>query len=95
MKNYCIRNLKMYPDEWERLEQLAIETHSANRDGPHHLIPSWIALIRRVARGELLLVEAKRNKQLEAIDKAMAENTRVAKRLEQRRQASLFETEPA
>jgi len=94
MQNHCIRNLKMYPDEWEKLEQLAVETGSRPSNGPHARLTTWPALIRRIARGELQIVAPKADPRIEAIDRAIAENAKVAKRLDQR-QANLFETEPA
>jgi len=94
MKKHCIRNLKMYPDEWTRLEQLAEQTSSRPSNGPHAGLTTWPALIRRIARGELQILAPKADPRIEAIDRAIAENAKVAKRLDQR-QANLFETEPA
>jgi hypothetical protein len=57
MRNQSIRTLKMFPDEWQRLEQLAIETNSRPTKGIHARVTTWPALIRRIANGELLVVE--------------------------------------
>jgi hypothetical protein len=95
MQKHCIRSIKMYPDEWEKLEQLAVETGSRPTDGPHARLCTWPALLRRIARGELQIVAPKADPRIAAIDRAIAENERTAKRLEQRQQGRLFETEPA
>lgn len=57
MEHYCIRKIKMYPDEWQRLDQIAVDTGSHTRHGPTNLQATWQTLIRRIARGELVVTE--------------------------------------
>jgi hypothetical protein len=97
MRNHCTRTLKMYPEQWQRLEQLAHETNSRPRNGIDAYQPTWPALLRRIADGELILVERDRNpvreRQLKALDNAIEKNKQRERILPG--QQSLFETEPA
>lgn len=52
-----LRCLKLPPDSWQRLEALAQATDSVARAGPYRGSPSWRTLIRRIADGELQIVQ--------------------------------------
>jgi hypothetical protein len=62
----------MYPEEWERLEQLAKETNSRPRHGTTAHQVTWPALIRRIAIGELHVVDPKPYVIPPALDEACA-----------------------
>ena len=52
-----LRCLKLPPASWQRLEALAQDTESMAKTGPYHGSPSWRTLIRRIADGELQIVQ--------------------------------------
>lgn len=52
------RSLTLTVAQWKRLEELAASTGSISTKGPEKGKPSWRALMRRIASGELT-VEAK------------------------------------
>jgi len=53
------RPLDLSPHQWQRLDQLAIETNSREPVGRGHdtRTPTWQRMIRRIADGDLLLSE--------------------------------------
>lgn len=53
-----MRPLDLTETAWRSLDRLAIETNSTATRGSRHGKPSWRALIRRLAEGELALVPA-------------------------------------
>lgn len=110
MHDHCIRKIKLLPQEWQHLHQLAEETHSYTTTGPTARQVSWLALIRRIARGEIMVTERQtdeRKRQLAALDRAIAENERTASvgfvakpagaggDTKRLTQPQLFESEPA
>src|SRR5262252_1922232 len=97
MHDHCIRKLKMPPDEWRALEQLAIQTNSANRSGQRVHEPSWLALVRRIARGELTVSEPPHHREhLRRIDEAIAQQEAQARRVQgEYTQLNILEAGPA
>jgi len=86
------RTIDLKPEQWARLEQMALETHSRARHGPETRQPSWRKMIARIANGEIVIFEKDPDERLAAIDRAIAKNAERAKRLDVRRQPALFET---
>src|SRR5262245_61253759 len=75
MHNHLHRNIKLYPEEWEALERIAKETYSHAMGGTSSKQPTWVALIRRIARGEVVVVEKRtpeRERLLTALDAAIS-----------------------
>lgn len=56
--NIEARRLFMEPAEWERLQELAVETFSRTPGGTRQGQYCWRAMLRRIASGELRIVEA-------------------------------------
>lgn len=54
------RSLTLTVVQWKRLEELAASTNSASTKGPEKGKSSWRALIRRIASGELKVIEVER-----------------------------------
>jgi hypothetical protein len=55
-KDLLRQSLELTPAEWEALEKLANETQSHSARGPTAKQPSWRILIKRIANGELQIV---------------------------------------
>jgi Zn-dependent protease with chaperone function len=54
------RSLTLTVSQWKRLEELAASTNSVSTKGPEKGKSSWRALIRRIASGELKVIEVDR-----------------------------------
>jgi hypothetical protein len=92
MQNYCLRKLKLWPDEWAAIDRIAQELHACARSGGTNLRPTWAAPLRGIARGEYIVTVAKPKpaleRQIEALDRAIAANEE--KEAEQRAKASAY-----
>lgn len=50
-------SIPLTPEQWAALERIAAETNSTADRGPTTGQPSWRALLRRIADGELIVTE--------------------------------------
>ena len=55
----AIKSITLTETQWANLDRLAINTESLSTGGPRATVgqPSWRAMIRRIAEGELFVVD--------------------------------------
>lgn len=85
------RRIDLTPAEWERLDTLAVETRSRPTSGTRAYQFDWKALVRRIASGDIEVVERTPYKLPEGLEQA-------AQAVEQRQQTPTqieMELEPA
>jgi len=51
------RSIPLPPELWRRLDELAEETSSLAKAGKRFGKPSWRTMLRRIAEGEIVLLE--------------------------------------
>lgn len=61
------RSLKLSPKEWRRLQDIAVVTNSLATKGTTTGQPTWRALVRRIAQGELAVGPAAKIIEIEPI----------------------------
>src|SRR4029450_10250344 len=99
MRQYCLRKIKMYPDEWAAIDQLAVTLGAHVRHSPVQAA-NWASLVRGIARGDHIVTAAKRNLHLERVDAAIAslkaeEEAHKRQIQAEYKQLSILEREPA
>lgn len=80
------RSVFMPTEQWQRLEQLAVETNSRARSGRNALGFSWRTMIQRIASGEIIVSERSPYKVPEAIVEA-AKQVERQQRIQQHTEA--------
>lgn len=85
------RRIDLTAAEWERLDDLAKQTRSRPTSGASAYQPSWRALIKRIAAGDIEVVE----KQPYKLPDGLAEAANLVEQRQQTPQQIEMQLEPA